>query len=250
MCKATAPSEQALCISCGDGVKNGDESDTDCGGVTWAKSAKSQCIAEPQYVGSQYLGCFADTSNRAVGPGQITRSDGANSVVSCAGLCAGSTYFGMQWSNECFCGNVLDNDTAIDVYGAAMEPDCNMACSGDAAQTCGGGWRNNVYRHGATDRRDNPIFGGGGFIGTMTLAACQAACAAPDTKDANGRPCVAVEWSSHSADPAAIAPCALAWGCTSTASWGGGGAYVMEQQCDLCADAAACNVAADYLSNQ
>ena len=52
MCKATAPSEQALCISCGDGVKNGDESDTDCGGATWAKSAKSQCIAEPQYVGS------------------------------------------------------------------------------------------------------------------------------------------------------------------------------------------------------
>jgi hypothetical protein len=77
MCKATAP-EQALCISSGDGVKNGDESDTDCGGATCAKSAKSQmCIAEPQYVGLQYVGWFADTSNRAVGPGQITRSDGA-----------------------------------------------------------------------------------------------------------------------------------------------------------------------------
>ena len=72
----------------------------------------------------------------------------------------------------------------------------------------------------------------------------------PVWKDANGRPCVAIEWSSHSADPAATASCALAWGCTSTASWGGGGVYVMEQQCDLCADAAACNVAADCLSNQ
>jgi hypothetical protein len=155
----------------------------------------------------------------------------------------------MQWSQECLCGNVLHNDNTIDVYGAVVELICNVACSGDAAETCGGGWRNNVYRHGATDRRENPIFGGGGFIGTMTLAACQAACAAPDTKNANGSPCVAVEWSSHSADPAATASCALAWGCTSTASWGGGGAYVMEQHYDLC-DAVACNAAADCLSNQ
>jgi hypothetical protein len=71
----------------------------------------------------------------------------------------------------------------------------------------------------------------------MTLAACQAACAAPDTKDANGR------------SLPSTASCALAWGCTSTASWGGGGVYVMEQPYDLC-DAAACNTAADCLSNQ
>ena len=54
---------------------------------------------------------------------------------------------------------------------------------------------------------------------------------------------------SHSADPAATASGALAWGCTSTASWGGSDAYVMKQQCDLCADTAACIAAADCLSN-
>lgn len=43
------------------------------------------------------------------------------------------------------------------------------------------------------DRTDNPIFEGGGFIGTMTLAQCKSECTS--RTDSKGRPCVAIEWS-------------------------------------------------------
>ena len=43
------------------------------------------------------------------------------------------------------------------------------------------------------DRLDNPIFEGGGFIGTMTLAECMSHCDL--SQDSKGRPCVAIEWS-------------------------------------------------------
>jgi len=78
------------------------------------------------------------------------------------------------------------------------------------------------------DRTDNPIFGGGGFIGSKTLQECADAC---DTRsDEPGRPCVAFEWSDYGNNPASNArrQCALAWGCSSTSGWGGGSVFMRE----------------------
>ena len=66
---------------------------------------------------------------------------------------------------------------------------------------------------------DNPMWGGGGFLGQKTRAECQACCA-------NSPGCVAFEWSSHSTDPNAKANCAFAWGCERVAGWGGGDAFL------------------------
>lgn len=74
------------------------------------------------------------------------------------------------------------------------------------------------------DRLDNPIFNGGGFIGTMTLSECQQECM--KRRDPRGRPCVAIEMSTHSTDPNTRAKCALAWGCDFTEHWGGGVVYM------------------------
>ena len=75
------------------------------------------------------------------------------------------------------------------------------------------------------DRLDNPIFEGGGFIGTMTLSECQAAC--DSRTDSNGRPCVAIEWSDggNEQSDSTAKSCALAWACDWTESWGGGSVF-------------------------
>jgi len=73
------------------------------------------------------------------------------------------------------------------------------------------------------DRLDNPIFGGGGFIGKMTGAECEAQCIDPTNVDEHGRPCVAFE-HSHS-QYTAVANCALAWACDYTKAWSGGTVY-------------------------
>jgi len=75
------------------------------------------------------------------------------------------------------------------------------------------------------DRLDNPIFNGGGFIGTMSRIQCQQECLT--RTDPRGRSCVAIEMSTHSTDPNTVARCALAWGCDFTTHWGGGDVYMM-----------------------
>jgi hypothetical protein len=74
------------------------------------------------------------------------------------------------------------------------------------------------------DRRDNPIFNGGGFIegSPMTGSECEARC--NSDHDPHGRPCVAFEHSSQNYDESAN--CALAWGCDYTESWNGGAVYM------------------------
>ena len=47
---------------------------------------------------------------------------------------------GVQWREQCFCGN--DGDK----YGAATN--CNLPCAGNKQLTCGGGWANSVYKTG------------------------------------------------------------------------------------------------------
>ena len=79
-----------------------------------------------------YIGCFRDnedgrdligTSSQAVaGTGSL------DSATECAGLCAGFSYFGLQWVNECFCDNSYNNG-----YGNnANQADCpNGECPAD-----------------------------------------------------------------------------------------------------------------------
>jgi hypothetical protein len=78
------------------------------------------------------------------------------------------------------------------------------------------------------DREANPIFGGGGFIGSLTLDGCKQAC--DNNLDSHDRPCVAFEWSDGGDDLSAtdLRNCALAWGCSSTGDWDGGSVFMRE----------------------
>src|SRR5262249_6136593 len=49
----------------------------------------------------------------------------------------GFAYAGVQYSSECWCGNSYGR------YGTSTN--CNMTCSGDSTQICGGPWANDVY---------------------------------------------------------------------------------------------------------
>lgn len=82
----------------------------------------------------------------------------------------------------------------------------------------------------------NPIFGGGGFIGRLSLTACKAKCL-QNNNQVNAHQCAGVEWSNtagESASSTVTANCALAWACTSYSGWSGGNAYLMECPADGC----------------
>ncbi|KAF2492456.1 WSC-domain-containing protein [Lophium mytilinum] len=59
--------------------------------------------------------------------------NGAMTIELCASACAGFNYFGVEYSDECYCGNTLS-------YGSFATTDgrCNMNCAGNVNEICGG----------------------------------------------------------------------------------------------------------------
>lgn len=124
----------------GDGVCNfdcaGDPLQT-CGG----RDAMSVYgMKEYNSASYTYLGCFADNEPRVMS-GTFKKDDITMTVKSCSIFCEStSTYFGLQNSDECFCGTSMDDP---DMYGEAT---CDDTCAGDASDTCGGRWAMSVYQ--------------------------------------------------------------------------------------------------------
>jgi hypothetical protein len=86
---------------------------------------------------NNYVGCFKDTAIRDL---SNVLFNGKVSIEQCRELCSNYTYFGLQATNNCLCGNSYGR------YGQVAESECNKPCSGNAGQICGNDWRNSVYR--------------------------------------------------------------------------------------------------------
>jgi len=92
---------------------------------------------------TQYAGCWTETSGVRALPGASGFSLTDMTVDGCSTYClnSGFLWFGLEYSAECYCGTELNvNSTSV------VDTDCNMACSGDAATTCGGSNRLSVYQ--------------------------------------------------------------------------------------------------------
>lgn len=81
------------------------------------------------------VACVAEgTSGRAL----IGASTSAPDMTfnKCLTYCAnnGFAIAGLEYSNECYCGNALVNGASLSVTSGS----CNMACGGSSTQTCGG----------------------------------------------------------------------------------------------------------------
>ena len=87
------------------------------------------------------LGCFKDPNNPFDLDGYLERSS-QNTPQNCVQICRarGFAYAGVQYSESCLCGNTYGQ------FGAAAN--CDMPCTGDASQICGGMNSNMVYATG------------------------------------------------------------------------------------------------------
>jgi hypothetical protein len=87
------------------------------------------------------LGCFADNVNmtRALPVKVTTIPVGSMTVEACQAACFGSgyPYFGLEFGQECWCGQVAPNE------GASNQ--CTFPCTGNSAETCGGPSALSVY---------------------------------------------------------------------------------------------------------
>jgi len=65
----------------------------------------------------------------------------AQTIENCMDLCllSGYHYAGLQYYDQCYCGDDFDT------YGQVDDESCSDPCSGNSAQMCGGDWLNSVY---------------------------------------------------------------------------------------------------------
>ncbi|KAG7287013.1 hypothetical protein NEMBOFW57_006513 [Staphylotrichum longicolle] len=88
--------------------------------------------------GFQYKSCWTDdVYDRSLKGDHYAADD--MTVESCAAFCSQYTYFGVEYSRECYCGDTV-------LGSAAAESDCSHLCSGNNAEWCGGPSRLNLYQ--------------------------------------------------------------------------------------------------------
>lgn len=83
--------------------------------------------------GTSRVGCFTDdVYARALSTFQA--SEDGMTVARCTSSCkaTGYTLAGVEFGRECFCGNSVDNNATTTDEG------CDMVCTGDNAEFCGG----------------------------------------------------------------------------------------------------------------
>ncbi|WWC61580.1 uncharacterized protein I303_104164 [Kwoniella dejecticola CBS 10117] len=113
----------------------GDQATT-CGGSNSLQLYNNPDLALKNTINSgfTYQGCIKEVSGRALSATSVTTSD--LTIDKCLDYCKGAGYFyaGLEYANECYCSNQLDNGASDQNFSNQ----CNMPCAGNSAQICGG----------------------------------------------------------------------------------------------------------------
>lgn len=136
----TQAAETDCDMSCG-----GDSTET-CGGPNRLSVYTNNNYITPggaTIPGYKYLGCYNDTAAARSLSGTYTYNNNMT-VEACAVFCNGANYFGVEYYDECYCGNTL----AVDSINQPVT-DCSYPCSGNNSEFCGGSNRLDLYQLGS-----------------------------------------------------------------------------------------------------
>lgn len=124
------------------------------GGNTVACNASDPLPPLPWAGDSKYspIGCYTEaTSGRALSADSYVSTTNMTATT-CEAFCYGYKYFGVEWSQECYCGDTINSGSV-----PANASQCNMDCSGDEWEICGGSDRLNMYQMNATLYKPPPV---------------------------------------------------------------------------------------------
>ncbi|CAM9489433.1 unnamed protein product [Ectocarpus fasciculatus] len=125
-----------------------------CGEAPCIVSDDSPSPVSPSPSSSSYssVGCFVDSPDRVFSGDSVTSTNSVMTAEYCADFCQGSTYFATQFGYECWCSSSGDSP---DAQGESSG--CNISCSGDSSETCGGSYAMSVYEYSDDDDTPTPV---------------------------------------------------------------------------------------------
>ncbi|KAL2063582.1 hypothetical protein VTL71DRAFT_5387 [Oculimacula yallundae] len=108
-------------------------------------------------------GCYTEAGRTLTGAGYANATSMTDEK--CISFCeaAGYIYAGTEYGEECYCGNKIATGSV-----PAPSTDCNVPCSGNATEPCGGPNRLNLFWNGQTGPTTNPGPGLWEFAGCYT----------------------------------------------------------------------------------
>ena len=95
-----------------------------------------------------WIGCYSEgTSGRALTGPNVAAPSAGGSVEYCASQCIGYEYFGVEYYNECYCGNSISNGATLvsNNISAMAAAGCTYLCGGNPSEYCGGASRLDMY---------------------------------------------------------------------------------------------------------
>lgn len=109
-------------------------------GTTYPTASSTSAASSPtSTLDFSFEGCYSDTVDHRALSETATYADDMT-VSKCAAFCARFRYFGLEYATECYCGNSLDSaSTSQSLLG------CNMPCSGESKDFCGGSNHISLY---------------------------------------------------------------------------------------------------------
>ncbi|KAF4631590.1 hypothetical protein G7Y89_g6540 [Cudoniella acicularis] len=111
--------------------------------ATASATSSSSSAAATGPPGWSELGCYTDSVGARALTDQLYTIPGASMTVeACTAACktAGYPLAGVEYSDECYCGNTISNSNVLSTDGG-----CTMTCNGNTAEICGGPNRINIY---------------------------------------------------------------------------------------------------------
>lgn len=114
----------------------------------YAEKLPSYCPVG-NHTANSHLGCYRDEKEYRLLSGYFANFKSSNSWEKCIQLClqSGFPYAGVQYGTECFCGVDAPPDAS-----KIAEHNCNMQCSGQPQQLCGGYYAMNIYETGISSK--------------------------------------------------------------------------------------------------
>lgn len=111
----------------------------------YPKALSSYCPKENLPASNKTIGCYKDEKDYRLLSGYFTNFKSSNSPKKCITMClqSGFPFAGVQYGTECFCGA---NAPPVDLK--IPDEKCDMKCSGDPEELCGGYFAMNVYSTG------------------------------------------------------------------------------------------------------
>ena len=89
-------------------------------------------VTRVQVANYNHIGCYSEaTAGRALSGKVVAAPATGGTIESCQAACSAYTYFGVEYSNECYCGDTINAGSVVQTSTDPATNGCSMLCGGN-----------------------------------------------------------------------------------------------------------------------